>query len=71
MPDNSATRGVISSIFSGMFNLGYVVCYNLQTTITIFIDSHLQEFLIRIIFVAVKVQYKSRGTPIYRKIIRR
>lgn len=25
MPDNSATRGVISSIFSGMFNLGYVV----------------------------------------------
>jgi len=25
MPDNSATRGVISSIFSGMINLGWVV----------------------------------------------
>ncbi|KAL9988696.1 hypothetical protein ACROYT_G003170 [Oculina patagonica] len=25
MPDNSATRGVISSIFSGMFNLGATI----------------------------------------------
>ena len=25
MPDNYATRGLISSIFSGMVNLGYVV----------------------------------------------
>ena len=29
MPDNSSTRGVVSSIFSGMFTLGCVVVSNL------------------------------------------